>query len=193
MIQIDSIKKNATGVIIEVLAVNGTGKGVTGITTADLVIRRWSRGKAGASVSGAPVAGTIDTFVSNGWKEVDATNLKGVYQYSIPNVDVQATAGLLNIAFEFNSASVQDVLYQALITPVDSLLGVAVASDGLDAVAVGALSLTEFLPYLGAVVGGETEGAETSKTLFKEIGDNSITRLTSQSDDGKNRNIIELL
>lgn len=192
MIQIEWIEKNSISNIVEIKAVDGSGKGVTGIANTGVKIRSWERGKAGASSSGNPVVNaTNDTYLSNGWKEVDSANLPGIYQYSIPNTALQANSGIVYINFEFSSGSNQDVLLQICIVAKALNNGVKISSDGLQLVPVGSLNLEDLMEDIGAVLMGETEGAETAQTLFKRYGDNTVTRVKSTSDDGFNRTEIE--
>ena len=192
MIQIEWVEKNSTSNIVEIKAVNGSGKGVTGIANTGVKIRYWERGKAGAGTSANPVVNASnDTFLSNGWKEVDNTNLAGVYQYSIPNTVLQANNGIVYISFEFTSGTTKDVLLQICVVAKALNNGVKISSDGLQLVPVGSLNLENLMEDIGAVLMGETEGAETAQTLFKRYGDNTVTRVKSTSDDGFNRTEIE--
>jgi hypothetical protein len=192
MIQVEWIEKNSTSNIVEIKALDGSGKGVTGIANTGVKIRYWERGEAGAGTSANPVVNASnDTFLSNGWKEVDNTNLAGVYQYSIPNTALQANKGIVYISFEFSSGTTQDVLLQICIVNKKLNDGVKLSSDGLTNVPVGALNLTNLVEDIGAILMGETEGAETSQTLFKRYGDNTVTRVKSTSDDGFNRTEVE--
>lgn len=192
MHQVEWIEKNSVSNIVEILALNNSNKGVTGLIFSDVKIRAWERGKAGASASADPIANaTNDTFLSNGWKEVDSVNLQGTYQYSIPNAVLQANSGIVYIQFIFDSASVQDILLQICIVNKKLNDGVKISSDGLQLVPVGSLNLENLMEDIGSIIMGETEGAETAQTLFKKYGDNSVTRVKSTSDDGFNRTLIE--
>ena len=191
-ILVEYIEMNSLNNIVEIKAFNSSGKGVTGIINTAVNIRSWGRGKAGASATANPVVnGSNDTYLSNGWKEVDNTNLAGVYQYSIPNAILQEANGIVYISFEFTSGTTHDVLLQIAIVAKKLNAGVKISSDGLQLVPVGSLNLENLMEDVGAVLMGETEGAETAQTLFKRYGDNTVTRVKSTSDDGFNRTEIE--
>jgi hypothetical protein len=191
--QVEWIPLNATSQIIEVMALNGSHKGVTGIAFGDVNISVFERGKSGAAALETLVAGTLDTFVSNGWKEVDATNQPGLYQYCIPNAKLQTTSSKLHVYIWFDSGTTQDVIYEINIQKVSSYLGVKLSTDGVDAIAIEAKNLREAITYMAAVLCGETTGAETAQTIFKALDNNAVSRLTSQSSDTKNRTAVTLI
>ena len=195
-VQQHQIAKNSTDnkdVIIELWIINtNTGRGITGIIFSDLVLRAWERGQAGGAVTAAPIAGTIDTYVSNGFVEVDATNLQGLYQYSIPNAALQVTNSEIDILFDINIANAEDVLVQITITSVPTWTGVQVSPDGWDALAIESLTAKQAIQLMAAVLCGQTTGAETSKTIFKAIDNPATQRLSSESDDETNRTLIEV-
>jgi len=84
------------------------GDGKTGLVVADLTGAGGKHAYYPQNATGetaiTPVAATtLGTWQSGGWKEVDATNMPGIYQYGIPDV-----------ALAFNSAtgvSVVDLLF----------------------------------------------------------------------------------
>lgn len=193
-LQIDFIARNATSKIIEVLVLNGSGKGVTGLANTAVFIRYFERGKAGAGTTANPVVNaTNDVWATNGWKEVDSANLPGVYQYSIPNAILQSNSGKVYISFRFTGAANQDIMYEINLTKVSSELGVKLSTDGVDDIAIEALNLRTAIVYMASILLGETTGAETAQTIFKAIGNNTISRATSQSSDSKNRTGVTLL
>jgi hypothetical protein len=191
-LQVEWIEKDSVNNIIEIKALNGSFKGVSGVVNTAVKVRAWERGKAGASASGNPVVGvTNDTFLSNAWKEVDNTNLIGVYQYSIPNAVLQASNGIVYLHFEFTSGTIQDVFIQVAIVAKKLNSGVKISSDGLQLVPVGSLTLDDLMGDIGAVLMGTTEGAETSQTIFKVYGNDYVAKVKSTSADEVNRTLIE--
>jgi len=191
--QRNTIARNTTGNIIEIFVANSSGKGVTGILNTAVNLRAWQRGKAGASVTANPVAGTIDIFLSNGWIEVDAVNLAGLYQYSIPNALLQIAATEIDLLFDFTSGTANNVLVEITMTAVPLFTGVQVSADGWDALPVEGFTALEAFKLLCSVAMGETTGAEGSKTIFTALGDNIIPRVESTSSDEKNRTLVKLL
>ena len=185
------IAKNSTSNIIEVLIHDVSGFGRTGILNTAVSVRTWARGEAGAGVTSTPVVGTIDTFVSGGWIEVDATNLRGVYQYSIPDAYLSVSADEVLSWFEFTDPNIESKEISLQLTAVKNNSGVSISPDGLDQIPIEAYTLLEALKLMASVLCGETSGVETNKTLFKALGNNSIDRLGSTTDETKNRILIE--
>ncbi len=70
-----------------------TGSGLTGLVynTAGLTAYYYREG-AGSAVAISLVTATVGTWTSGGFKEVDATNMPGVYQLGLPNAAVAAGA-----------------------------------------------------------------------------------------------------
>lgn len=193
-IQTDHIARNSINNIIEINALDGSGKGVTGVLNTGVNIRFWERGKAGAGTTADPVVNASnDTYLTDGWKEVDNTNLEGIYQYSIPNAILQSNSSKVYISFKFDSGTIQDVIYEINLTAVPTYLGVKLSADGLDGVPIEGLTLKEALTYMASSAVGQTEGAETAQTIFKAIGNPAVSRFTSQSDDAINRTGVTLL
>jgi len=65
-----------------VAAADGTG--TTGLAFSDMTITYIREGDAGETAI-TPVAGTIGTWLSGGWLQVDATNMPGVYEFGTPD------------------------------------------------------------------------------------------------------------
>lgn len=82
-----------------------TGAGLTGLAynTASLACYyKRSRGTASVSITLADIT-TLGTFVSGGFKEVDATNLPGVYEFHPP--DAALASGADSVAFLLKGAT----------------------------------------------------------------------------------------
>jgi hypothetical protein len=96
-----------TSLICEIFvqdATSTTGAGKTGLlfNTAGLTCF-YKRNTANASVSVSLVTATLGTFASGGFKEVDATNMPGVYEFDPPNAAL--AAGADSVTFFFVGAS----------------------------------------------------------------------------------------
>lgn len=81
------IQQGATGKTIRIrIRDSSTGQGKTGLTyaTAGLVIAWAKNGDASATLI-TLVAGTAGTWVSGGFRELDATKAKGAYDLDIPD------------------------------------------------------------------------------------------------------------
>lgn len=77
--------------------------GKTGLTSTSITKVGYLREGAAADVEITPVAGTLGTFVSGGFVEVDATNLPGVYQLCVPDAAFVSGAKEVTIALTFAS------------------------------------------------------------------------------------------
>lgn len=103
-----SITAGSTSVMLQVFAQDSAktdGSGKTGVlynATGLTCYYKRNTASASASVSLADI-GTLGTFASGGWKEVDATNMPGVYEFHPP--DTAFAAGADSVAFWIGGAS----------------------------------------------------------------------------------------
>ena len=91
-----SFEKSSVSKIVNVRIENSsvtTGAGLTGLAYNSASLSAYYiRPGALASASISLVTATVGTYVSGGFVEVDATNLPGVYQFSIPNACLKSGA-----------------------------------------------------------------------------------------------------
>lgn len=85
-----ALKRGSTSKIIRLFVQDSSqsdGRGLTGLTNASggLVAYQIREGQAAATAI-TLAAGTVGTWSSGGFKEVDATNLPGVYELGLPDV-----------------------------------------------------------------------------------------------------------
>lgn len=86
--------------MIEVMVRDSTtGGGKTGLAYGSVVFAYWREG-ASEGVTATCVDATLGTWTTKGWKEVDATNQKGVYQFGVPNLALAAGATAVTINFQ---------------------------------------------------------------------------------------------
>lgn len=70
-----------------------TGAGLTGLTNSSSGLTcYYKRNTGSASVSVTLASATLGTFTSGGFKEVDSTNMPGVYELGIPNAALTSGA-----------------------------------------------------------------------------------------------------
>jgi hypothetical protein len=60
---------------------------------------------ASAAVAITLAAGTLGTYTSGGWKEIDATNMPGCYQFGIPNACLANGAKWVDINIQDDGAT----------------------------------------------------------------------------------------
>ena len=79
--------------------------GKTGLVSTDIAKAYYVKEGAAAAVLISAVAGTLGTWVSGGFVEVDATNMPGVYQFCPPNVVFAQGAKWVDILLHFADAT----------------------------------------------------------------------------------------
>lgn len=80
------------------------GDGLTGITNSDVTCYYKRQGDA-ASTAVTLAAGTLGSWVSGGFKEVDATNLPGVYEVGLPDAAIASGADWVVLSFVLATAN----------------------------------------------------------------------------------------
>lgn len=171
------IQRSTTSKILEVYAEDSSGKPVTGITFGNVAVKYFYGGIAGAFAIETPALNSlgVDLWESGGWIEVDATDLKGVYQYSIPDAVLASAEKELVMIFEFVSASVLNKLYRITLTDLENILlgngagDSVIIEDQVNAVT----TLTKAIQVILAITGANTEGVGTEDGIeFKPYGAN---------------------
>ncbi len=105
---LQSIKAGSTSVIMPDIFLQDSsqsdGRGLAGLVynTASLTCY-YHRNTATASVAVSLVTMTLGTFASGGFKEVDATHMRGVYSFCPP--DLAVAAGAQSVTFYFGGAA----------------------------------------------------------------------------------------
>lgn len=188
-IQQDVLQINTTSRIIEVFMTDINGRGVTGLVPANMNIRSWERGKASNNIDQTPIVGStgLDVYESLKWQEVDATNLPGIYQFSVPDSVWVSSSNLINILFE-QPASSPSTLYEVRLTAQSEDLGVGIAPLGLRVVSIETgLNLEQAIRGIAAIVGADTIGADSASITFKGMNDPAVTRAIGEQDEQGNR------
>lgn len=129
-----SLVKGTTSKIVHLRILNSsvtTGAGLTGLAfnTASLICYYIRPGDASATAITLANA-TIGTFTSGGFKEVDSTNAKGLYEFSIPNACLATGANQVIIQFQ-GAANMQETAIEIELT----------ASNNQDSVRFGLTAL----------------------------------------------------
>lgn len=95
------VKKGATSVILEVFiqdSSSSTGAGLTGLAHNSAGLTCYYHRNTASSTSAVTlVTMTVGTFTSSGFKEVDATNMPGVYQLCLPNAAFASGADSVSV------------------------------------------------------------------------------------------------
>lgn len=185
---IDGTPLGASSYIIEVMVFDSsstTGAGLTALTNASSGLLCYYKTSA-ATVSAAVTLKTVTTFGTyagtatvGAFKEVDSTNMKGVYEFHVPNNFFSATAtptnGLIMLSgatnmvpvplyFRFNPpADLQTILQTAVATPAtagvldtnikninNAALNTALAQLGVNLVNISGSAVTTGTAQIGA-------------------------------------------
>ncbi len=120
------------------------GSGLTGLTSATAGTCSYRRDNAAAPVNLTLVAGTVGTFTSSGFVEVDPTDQPGVYQLCLPNAAV-ATGVKSVTAMCKGAASAAPVTKLVLLSP-SVTVDVMNASVNVASVDTGAIQEIDFAP-----------------------------------------------
>jgi len=100
-----------------------TGLGLTGLTYASSgLVCYYKRNAASADASVALVTATLGTFASGGFKEVDSTNMPGVYEIGIPNAALASGADSVVLCLQ-GATNMAPVLLEIELTQVNNQNG----------------------------------------------------------------------
>ena len=184
------IQRNATNQIVEVAVINNSnGRLLTGVINTEVIVDYWKLGSAGAHTNKSPIVGDglVDSYEENKWKEVDATFLPGIYQYSVPDgAFAVTTAPTIFIVFDISKANAQDFVLQNNFPETNIL------KAGLDLIIMEqGLNLTEGLRCGLSSMYGRTQGVKTTAPIVQSpLG--TVNRITATLDANGNRTAITL-
>jgi hypothetical protein len=109
-----------TSLICEVFILDSastTGAGKTGLVFGGVTCY-YKRNTANASVAVSLASATLGTFTSGGFKEVDATNMPGVYEFDPPNAAL--AAGADSVSFLLTGAGMVPLPLEIELTAVNN-------------------------------------------------------------------------
>lgn len=133
--------KGSTSVILDLFIQDSsstTGAGLTGLVfnTAGITCY-YHRNTAASAVAVTLVTMTVGTFTSSGFKEVDATNMPGVYQLCLPDAAFATGADSVSAILK-GAANMVPLPLEMQLTGVDFADGVRFGLTALPNVAAGA-------------------------------------------------------
>jgi hypothetical protein len=119
----------------------------------------YSRAGAVGSTAVSLVTATVGTWVSGGFKEIDATNMPGWYEFGVPNAAI--ATGAPSVGFHFKgAANMEDVPLQFELDAVNYQDAVAFGLSRLDA-AISSRMATFVLPTNFASLSVDASGRLT--------------------------------
>jgi hypothetical protein len=173
-----TIKKGTTSKIIEfMLRDSTTGLGKTGLLTGDMTGSYVREGGTKVALSFTS-ASAGDPFSTGRWAEVDATNMRGLYQFHLPNASL--ASGAEAVTFHFNATGVIDKIIRISLLDVDLRDATDAGLSNLDA----AVSSRSTVAATDIVSGGAitTSGGSVSNvTLVATTTTNSDMRGTDNA------------
>jgi len=124
------VKAGSTGVLRELILRNATtGQGVTGIAAASVLCAFMRQGASG-SVSVPLVSGTLGTWASGSWTEVNSTACPGLYQVGLPDACFAPGATDVKVIFQYSGALERVLEFQ--LTGADLSNGVNLGLADID-------------------------------------------------------------
>jgi len=180
-----NVKAGATSVsvIIELRATT-TNAPITGIAHTDLTSASYLRqGGLRVAITLSALAAVDSAYSSGGWKELDATNLPGLYRLDVPDAALIAGADWVLVGVA-DAVTVNSALFIGL--PTYATLAGAITDDVVET--EGTITLQQALSVILSALAGRTSN---SGLTFK-TPNNAATRITATTDSGKNRTAISL-
>lgn len=193
-----SIVRGATSVIIHLFiqdSASTTGGGKTGLAfnTASLAAYYIRPGDASATAISLATA-TVGTWATGGFKEVDATNMPGLYEFSVPDALLNATGTKRHVTILFKGAAGmaplpveialtatdnQDVVRMGMTALPNAAAG---ASGGLwlmTSIVEGTKTVQQYLQWMASAMFGKLSGVLTNAPTFLSPSDGSTTRIAA--------------
>lgn len=165
---------------------NGSGKTGLLFNTAGLTCYyKRSNGAAAVAVPLMDIA-TLGTFLSGGFKEIDAVHQPGLYEFHPP--DAAFAAGAKHVTFYFVGATglaARPLKFRLVAVNPDDVNGLLDVADGVES----GETLRQCLRLLRAVIVGKCNGFPTGPAHFRDKAD-SKDRVTATVDGSGNRTAI---
>lgn len=181
------------------------GAGLTGLvfnSSGLIAYYTFAGANAGsAAITLATLAAVNSAYSSGGFKEIDATNMPGVYRLDLPNAALAASKGrsvLVMLSGATNMAPVvleveltgwdnQDAVHAGLSALPNAAAG---ASGGLwlmTSVVEGTKTVQQYLQWMAAALFGKLSGVSTNTPTFLSPSDGTTTRIAATvTSDGRN-------
>lgn len=211
-----TIKKASTDVTVYcfIQASNvTTGAGLTGLTfeTASLVASYVRPLAARQALTLATLAAVDSAHSDGGFKEIDATNMPGIYRLDLPDAVCATGAGSAVVMLK-GAANMAPVLLEVQLLTQDpndvatettaaailddtGTAGVALTAAAIDAildeVVVGTYTMRQMLTVMGAALAGKLSGGGTTTLTFRGVNDASNV-IVATTDSSGNRSVITL-
>lgn len=176
------IAADTTSKILEIMVRDSsTGLGKTGIAYSDVTASYCREGSTRTAIE--LTEGTAGAAYSSGkWAEVDATNMRGLYQLHVPNATLAAGVDRVTMTIQVTGAI--DVSVSILLN-VSSESTVATAL--LASVLANTTTVSQALRLAAAAGGGKLSGAGTSTESLYDAQDDTSRVVVATTDENGNR------
>ena len=192
-IQTIDIAQGQVSKIINIYIENTAGNGLTGLlfNTASLAAHFLQEGDTGATAI-TLAAGTLGTYGSGHFKEIDSANMPGCYQFGVPDGVFPTGDNSAKIMLK-GAASMADCIIDVNLTKFDYNNGrMDLKSTGLDQVVIETgLNARESMSLCLAALVGKLSGAGTNTISIKNA-DGSTLRIFAGVDANGNRLSVTL-
>lgn len=193
-----ALKKAATDVTVYLFAQDSsktTGEGLTGLAynTASLVAY-YVRPLGSATQITLATQTVTGAHSDGGFKEIDATNMPGVYRLDLPDA-VCATGVPSALVMLKGATNLAPVLLEIQLTDFDlntaAITAAGVADAILDEVVVGSYTMRQLLKVFAAALAGKATGGGTTSVTFRGVDDASNVIVATVDANG-NRSAVTL-
>lgn len=177
----DIVKPGTTGKIYCIFIADSSatdGRGKTGLaynTSSLTAYYKRSNGTGSVAITLANIT-TLGTFASGGFKEIDATNMKGWYEFHVPDACLASGADNVGICLQ-GAANMAPV-------NIEIKLGAVYLGQTFDAE-----DIVEALTLMRAALVGKSTGGGGATVKFRDKAD-SKDRITASVDGDGNRTAV---
>lgn len=160
---LDGIKAGSTDVSLPVeLRAAADSTAVTGKAYTDITGSYWRAGGTRTAITMAPLAAVDSAHSYGGFKEVDATNMPGVYRLDLPDAAVASGAAWVVITLKCSGCFTQSFMVPLTTDTPQSADG-DVASIAGSSAAAAALAASAGAIIVDTIAAGHTETTTTLK------------------------------
>jgi len=193
-IQTIDVAQGQTSKIINIYIENTGGTGLAGLTNATANLTAYYVLEEGTgSVQIILADGTLGTYGSGHFKEVDSTNMIGVYQFGIPDLVLATGSNSAKIVLR-GATNMDDCIIDINKTKFDYNNGrVDLKSTGLDQVTIETgMTAKQAMSMIAAAAAGKLTGAGTTNVRIFAANNPATLRIDAVVDASGNRDSLTL-
>lgn len=186
--QYSTLIAGQTSVLLRVFIGNSsvtTGAGLTGLTNASggLIAYYIFDGQSTATAI-TLAAGTVGTWSSGGFKEVDVTHMPGVYEIGLPNAAVPGSGPAKLTLYLSGATNMQNTPVFVDVESGDAFAALTTTTYAQPSAALATpATLTAMISWIATLAKNKITQTATTQTLLKSDGTTTLSTATT-SDDG---------